>query len=74
MPTISQLIRKPRNRKPIAKSAPLQATRRARRLHPRLYDDRRAELGLRKSPKVRLTNGFEVIGTFRAKDNCRTFV
>ena len=63
MPTINQLIRKPRrplvarNKVPALQGLPAEA----RRLHPRLHDHaEEAELGAAQGRAVRLTNGFEV--------------
>ena len=64
MPTINQLVRKPRKGEPGAKqgAGPSGMSAAARRVHPGLHDDpEEAELGaLRKVARVRLTNGFEV--------------
>jgi small subunit ribosomal protein S12 len=63
MPTINQLISKPRVRAIVkSKSPALENSRKARCLHPRLHHHpKKPNSALRKVAKVRLTNGFEVI-------------
>ncbi len=65
MPTISQLIRKPRQ-KPVyrEKSRHLEASPQKRGVCTRVYTTtpKKPNSALRKVAKVRLTNGYEVIG------------
>jgi small subunit ribosomal protein S12 len=62
MPTISQLIRKPRQPKTYRDKAPaLDACPQKRGVCTRVYT-KKPNSALRKVAKVRLTNGFEVIG------------
>ena len=65
MPTISQLIRKPRQPKSYRdKSRHLEASPQKRGVCTRVYTTtpKKPNSALRKVAKVRLTNGFEVIG------------
>ena len=65
MPTISQLIRKPRQQKTYREKARhLQACPQKRGVCTRVYTTtpKKPNSALRKVAKVRLTNGFEVIG------------
>jgi small subunit ribosomal protein S12 len=65
MPTISQLIRKPRQPKTYREKARhLQASPQKRGVCTRVYTTtpKKPNSALRKVAKVRLTNGFEVIG------------
>ena len=65
MPTISQLIRKPRTPKIYREKARhLQASPQKRGVCTRVYTTtpKKPNSALRKVAKVRLTNGFEVIG------------
>ena len=65
MPTISQLIRKPRQPKTYRDKAPaLNACPQKRGVCTRVYTTtpKKPNSALRKVAKVRLTNGFEVIG------------
>src|SRR6201986_1630419 len=65
MPTISQLIRKPRSPKVYREKARhLQASPQKRGVCTRVYTTtpKKPNSALRKVAKVRLTNGFEVIG------------
>ena len=65
MPTISQLIRKPRIAPKTRNKVPaLQACPQKRRVCTRVYTPtpKKPNSALRKVAKVRLTNGFEVIG------------
>ncbi len=65
MPTINQLVRKPR-RAPVTKSKvpPLTGSPQRRGVCTRVYTTtpKKPNSALRKVAKVRLTNGFEVIG------------
>ena len=64
MPTISQLIRKPRTRVPTKSKAPaLGQSPQKRGVCTRVYTTtpKKPNSALRKVAKVRLTNGFEVI-------------
>jgi small subunit ribosomal protein S12 len=65
MPTISQLIRKPRTAVKIRNTVPaLEACPQKRGVCTRVYTTtpKKPNSALRKVAKVRLTNGFEVIG------------
>ncbi len=65
MPTINQLIRKPRIDKPRRNKVPaLEANPQKRGVCTRVYTTtpKKPNSALRKVAKVRLTNGFEVIG------------
>ena len=65
MPTISQLIRKPRTAQKARKKTPaLNACPQKRGVCTRVYTTtpKKPNSALRKVAKVRLTNGFEVIG------------
>ena len=65
MPTISQLIRKPRSPVKARNTAPaLEACPQKRGVCTRVYTTtpKKPNSALRKVAKVRLTNGFEVIG------------
>jgi small subunit ribosomal protein S12 len=65
MPTINQLIRKPRTDKPKRNKVPaLEANPQKRGVCTRVYTTtpKKPNSALRKVAKVRLTNGFEVIG------------
>ena len=65
MPTINQLIRKPREDKPRRNKVPaLQANPQKRGVCTRVYTTtpKKPNSALRKVAKVRLTNGYEVIG------------
>ena len=65
MPTINQLIRKPRHPKPVrTKSPALKESPQRRGVCTRVYTTtpKKPNSALRKVAKVRLTNGFEVIG------------
>jgi small subunit ribosomal protein S12 len=65
MPTISQLIRKPRQPKTYREKARhLEASPQKRGVCTRVYTTtpKKPNSALRKVAKVRLTNGFEVIG------------
>ena len=65
MPTISQLIRKPRNPVKVRNTVPaLEACPQKRGVCTRVYTTtpKKPNSALRKVAKVRLTNGFEVIG------------
>ena len=65
MPTISQLIRKPRSPVKARNTVPaLQASPQKRGVCTRVYTTtpKKPNSALRKVAKVRLTNGFEVIG------------
>ena len=65
MPTINQLIRKPRHPKPVRNKSPaLKACPQRRGVCTRVYTTtpKKPNSALRKVAKVRLTNGFEVIG------------
>src|ERR1700709_1427145 len=65
MPTISQLIRKPRTSPKTRNKVPaLRACPQKRGVCTRVYTTtpKKANSALRKVAKVRLTNGFEVIG------------
>jgi small subunit ribosomal protein S12 len=65
MPTINQLIRKPRQPKTYRNKVPaLQASPQKRGVCTRVYTTtpKKPNSALRKVAKVRLTNGFEVIG------------
>jgi small subunit ribosomal protein S12 len=65
MPTINQLIRKPRKPKVVRNKAPaLEACPQKRGVCTRVYTTtpKKPNSALRKVAKVRLTNGFEVIG------------
>ena len=65
MPTISQLIRKPRQAQKARKKTPaLAANPQKRGVCTRVYTTtpKKPNSALRKVAKVRLTNGFEVIG------------
>ena len=67
MPTISQLIRKPRQPKTYREKARhLQASPQKRGVCTRVYTTtpKKPNSALRKVAKVRLTNGFEVIGVW----------
>jgi small subunit ribosomal protein S12 len=76
MPTISQLIRKPRQPKTYREKARhLQASPQKRGVCTRVYTTtpKKPNSALRKVAKVRLTNGFEVIGYIPAKaTTCRS--
>jgi small subunit ribosomal protein S12 len=64
MPTISQLVRKPRTRQPTKSKVPALAGSPQRRgVCTRVYTTtpKKPNSALRKVAKVRLTNGFEVI-------------
>ena len=64
MPTINQLIRKPRGEKPKRNKVPaLQGSPQKRGVCTRVYTTtpKKPNSALRKVAKVRLTNGFEVI-------------
>ena len=64
MPTINQLIRKPRGEKPKRNKVPaLQGCPQKRAVCTRVYTTtpKKPNSALRKVAKVRLTNGFEVI-------------
>ena len=63
MPTINQLIRKPRNPKPVRDKVPaLQECPQRRGVCTRVYTTtpKKPNSALRKVARVRLTNGFEV--------------
>ena len=63
MPTINQLIRKPRKSKPVHNKVPaLQACPQKRGVCTRVYTTtpKKPNSALRKVARVRLTNGFEV--------------
>jgi small subunit ribosomal protein S12 len=65
MPTIQQLIRKPRSpRRKINKVPAMQANPQKRGVCTRVYTTtpKKPNSALRKVAKIRLTNGFEVIG------------
>ncbi len=65
MPTINQLIRKPRSIQKARKTVPaLQQSPQKRGVCTRVYTTtpKKPNSALRKVAKVRLTNGFEVIG------------
>ena len=65
MPTINQLIRKPREIQKARKTVPaLQQSPQKRGVCTRVYTTtpKKPNSALRKVAKVRLTNGFEVIG------------
>ena len=65
MPTINQLIRKPRTREKARNTVPaLQSSPQKRGVCTRVYTTtpKKPNSALRKVAKVRLTNGFEVIG------------
>ena len=65
MPTINQLIRKPRTDKPRRNKVPaLDANPQKRGVCTRVYTTtpKKPNSALRKVAKVRLTNGYEVIG------------
>jgi small subunit ribosomal protein S12 len=65
MPTINQLIRKPRTRVKARNTVPaLQSSPQKRGVCTRVYTTtpKKPNSALRKVAKVRLTNGFEVIG------------
>jgi small subunit ribosomal protein S12 len=65
MPTINQLIRKPRSDKPRRNKVPaLEANPQKRGVCTRVYTTtpKKPNSALRKVAKVRLTNGYEVIG------------
>ena len=65
MPTINQLIRKPRTDKVVRNKAPaLKGSPQRRGVCTRVYTvtPKKPNSALRKVAKVRLTNGFEVIG------------
>ena len=65
MPTVNQLIRKPRHPKTYRNKVPaLQASPQKRGVCTRVYTTtpKKPNSALRKVAKVRLTNGFEVIG------------
>ena len=65
MPTINQLIRKPRGEKPKRNKVPaLKECPQKRGVCTRVYTTtpKKPNSALRKVAKVRLTNGFEVIG------------
>ena len=64
MPTINQLIRKPRGEKPKRNKVPaLQGSPQKRGVCTRVYTTtpKKPNSALRKVAKVRLTNGFEII-------------
>ena len=64
MPTINQLIRKPRKPKPVRNKVPaLEGSPQRRGVCTRVYTTtpKKPNSALRKVAKVRLTNGFEVI-------------
>ena len=70
MPTIQQLIRKPRQPKvKRSKSLHLEACPQKRGVCTRVYTTtpKKPNSAMRKVAKVRLTNGFEVIATSRVK-------
>ena len=65
MPTINQLIRKPRQPKPVRNKVPdLKGCPQRRGVCTRVYTTtpKKPNSALRKVAKIRLTNGFEVIG------------
>src|SRR5277367_5939538 len=65
MPTINQLVRKPRSLSPAKSKVPaLQRAPQRRGVCTRVYTTtpKKPNSALRKVAKVRLTNGFEVIG------------
>jgi small subunit ribosomal protein S12 len=65
MPTIQQLIRKPRHDKPARNKVPaLKGCPQRRGVCTRVYTTtpKKPNSALRKVAKIRLTNGFEVIG------------
>jgi small subunit ribosomal protein S12 len=65
MPTVNQLIRKPRTRERARNTVPaLQSSPQKRGVCTRVYTTtpKKPNSALRKVAKVRLTNGFEVIG------------
>ena len=65
MPTINQLIRKPRASKPKRNKVPaMEANPQKRGVCSRVYTTtpKKPNSALRKVAKIRLTNGFEVIG------------
>ena len=65
MPTIQQLIRKPRSRRPTARSrVTWRRCPQKRGVCTRVYTTtpKKPNSALRKVAKIRLTNGFEVIG------------
>ncbi len=65
MPTFNQLLRKPRQDKPKRNKAPaLQACPQKRGVCTRVYTTtpKKPNSALRKVAKIRLTNGYEVIG------------
>ena len=64
MPTINQLIRKPRKSKPVRNKVPaMQACPQKRGVCTRVYTTtpKKPNSALRKVAKVRLTNGHEVV-------------
>jgi small subunit ribosomal protein S12 len=65
MPTVNQLVRKPRAEKPVASKVPaLGRSPQKRGVCTRVYTTtpKKPNSALRKVAKVRLTNGYEVIG------------
>ena len=65
MPTVNQLVRKPRSAKRLKSKVPaLQNCQQKRGVCTRVYTTtpKKPNSALRKVAKVRLTNGFEVIG------------
>ena len=65
MPTVNQLVRKPRKAKRVKSKVPaLQSCPQRRGVCTRVYTTtpKKPNSALRKVAKVRLTNGFEVIG------------
>ena len=74
MPTINQLIRKPRKSKPVHNKVPaLQACPQKRGVCTRVYTTtpKKPNSALRKVARVRLTNGFEV--TCYIPGDCHNF-
>ena len=66
MPTINQLIRKPRGEKPKRNKVPaLKGSPQKRGVCTRVYTTtpKKPNSALRKVAKVRLTNGYEVVST-----------
>jgi len=65
MPTISQLIRKPRQEKPVRNTVPaLQGNPQKRGVCTRVFTTtpKKPNSALRKVARIRLTNGYEVTG------------
>ncbi len=76
MPTVNQLVRQGRSAKPTKSKVPaLAGSPQKRGVCTRVYTTtpKKPNSALRKVAKVRLTNGFEVIGYIRAKaTTCRS--